>query len=274
MVHAMAGDLITLPESGPAPWGELFFGSMLLLMLVFIVLWLRDQYYRDTLIQASEKLARAEIELQRAVREQDAERMRSSIAREIHDELGMQLTKITMLIAEVRRQEHDPTVRTTAYLDRIADLSRQANSSLNDILWAVDPEHDSIRDLVQHAKASTDRIIGNAHVRAEKHFAHNGPDRPIDPATKRSIFLLLKEALNNSLEYAGADNIQILLETDPEHFRIQVKDNGIGFEPEFSMTEGNGIRLMKARSAALGARFELIASKGKGCTVDIYGPLP
>lgn len=242
-----------------------FIPMTLLLAIGLAVPWLRFRT-RDR-----NELARMRLALAEALDRDLTQRARMRIAQEIHDELGRDLTKIIMLVAEVQRM---PAVHGIPdRLDRIAGLSREMHSKLNDIIWATDPEHDRIKDLVEHARSCTDRIVQNASVRTQKNFVHHGPDGPIHPTIKRNIFLLLKEAVNNAIEYAYAQHIDISLETDPQHFKIHVIDDGVGFDPTSAIGKGNGLRVMKARCEELGAEFRLITANGKGCTIEVSGSL-
>ncbi|MDQ3101580.1 MAG: histidine kinase [Bacteroidota bacterium] len=245
-----------------------FTGIVLVLFIAGI--WFRIRYIRNMrhmLICTQQQLLKSE-------KLREAEQIRTRIARDIHIELGSELTKITMLGSEVRDHASMPRSTNKEHLDRIVSLSRHVNSTLNDIVWAVDPLHDNVKDLHVHARIFTERILERAHVRSEKNFKHSGPDRPIDPGTKRSIFLLLKEALNNSLKYAGAKEIRILLETDLNSFKLVVGDDGVGFDPQLMEDKGNGLRTMKVRCVTLNACLQIISSPGKGCLVKVAGPLP
>ena len=250
----------------PSPGTILMLLSLLAIAGFGGVLWQRYNAWRER-----EEFARLEQNLLNALEENRSERARTRIAQEIHDELGRELTKINMLVTEVQRSRAEPHYHDP--LDRVASLSREMHSKLNDIVWAVDPEHDGVKELVEHASRCTDRILQNAPVRVQKNFIHRGPDLPLDPGIKRNIFLLLKEAVANSIEYADARHMQVSLETDRDRFSIHVADDGIGFEPADSITKGNGLRMMKARCEELGAEFQLFAGTGKGCSIRVSGPL-
>lgn len=240
-------------------------------VLVFaIALWSRLRYVRrtrDTILRTQQQLVASE-------KQREAEQVRMRIARDVHDEIGSELTKITLLIAETKRAQSKTTTASVGHLDEIAAQSRQVGASLNDIVWAVDPRHDSVQSLVQHAQHYAERMLDRSSAKVEQSFMHTGPDRPLDPATKRNIFLLFKEAVNNAVKYAKADRIIVALETGPDSFVLRVQDNGIGFDPVVKGQEGNGLRNMQARCTALGATLRITSSSGTGCEVYVRGPLP
>ncbi|MEO8068265.1 MAG: tetratricopeptide repeat protein [Flavobacteriales bacterium] len=236
-------------------------------LVVSLGLWSRLRYVRrtrDTILRTQQQLVASE-------KQREAEQVRTRIARDVHDEIGSELTKITLLIAQTKRDQARTSAGPLPHLDGIASLSRQVSASLNDIVWAVDPRHDSVQALVVHAQHYTERMLENSTARIEQHFLHTGPDRPLDPATKRNIFLLLKEALNNALKYANAERISVSLTTDERGFALCVADNGVGFDAEAMRRKGNGLRNMEARCAALGATLEISSSPSEGCTVTASG---
>lgn len=235
------------------------------LLLLAIGLWSRLRYMRrtrDTILRTQEQLVESE-------KRREASEVRTRIARDVHDELGSEVTRITLLVGESRRAQTDPANK--ARMDEIASLTREVGSSLSDIVWAVDPQHDNATALVAHAEHYAQRMLSSAEVRVERDFGHSGADRVIDPASKRDLFLLLKEALNNALKYAQATHIAVRLRTDDQGYRMSVQDDGVGFDPAIGRAGGNGLANMRARCAALGAELRITASPGQGCGVNVIG---
>lgn len=231
-------------------------------ILVAIGLWLRLRHLRRT----RDMILRTQVQLVQSEKRREAEEVRTRIARDMHDEIGSDLTKIGLVAAQARGQEEEA-------MSEIAGLASRVRGSLNDIVWAVDPRHDSVRALVIHAEQYTQRMLDNHTARHELRFELNGTDRAIDPARKRNIFLLLKEALNNAVKYASAERVQVSLGISDAAFELCVSDNGIGFDPNMRGREGNGLRNMRSRAEALGAVFEIISTPGSGCSVRVSGPL-
>jgi len=238
-------------------------------LVASLALWSRLRYVRrarDTIMRTQQQLVESE-------KRREASEVRTRIARDVHDEIGSELTKITLLIAQTKREQSRSDAAPLPHLDGIAAMSRQVSASLNDIVWAVDPRHDSVQALVVHAQHYTDRMVEHSSVSIEQHFQHTGADRPLDPATKRDIFLLYKEALNNALKYAKAERISVSLTTDERSFALSVADNGVGFDAEAMGRKGNGLRNMQARCAALGATLTITAAPGQGCSMNAKGPI-
>ena len=137
-------------------------------------------------------------------RQREAAEVRTRIARDVHDQLGSDLTKLVMLSGEVRAlATEDPAgiVRSAADIERVAG---EANRSLGDIVWAIDPHHDSLAGLTERVRAHCERMLKWSHIPHTIDCTHEGPDTALDPATKRDIYLILREALNNAIKYSKA----------------------------------------------------------------------
>jgi signal transduction histidine kinase len=155
--------------------------------------WLRWRLQRQAnamVLEAQERLISAE-------KQREASEVRTRIARDVHDQLGSDLTKLSLLGSEVQASlKDDPASvpRLVADIDRVA---HEAGRSLSDIVWAVDPEHDSLTGLADRSKQFAERMLARSGVAYRVHCVVEGRDRTIDPARKRDLYLFLREALNN-----------------------------------------------------------------------------
>jgi signal transduction histidine kinase len=182
--------------------------------------------------------------------------VRTRIARDVHDQLGSDLTKLVMLSSEVKAVAlEDPAelVRTAEHIERVAG---EANRSLGDIVWAIDPDHDSLAGLTERVRAHVERMLTWSKVAYTVDCTHEGPDRTLDPATKRDVYLILREALNNALKHAKASHIGVTFRTSPVHVHMEVKDNGIGF-------------IMRARAERIGGNLSITSTNGTTVCFDL-----
>ncbi|MBL7939648.1 MAG: sensor histidine kinase [Flavobacteriales bacterium] len=237
----------------------------ILLLVVVVAFWSRARLLRRSnaaILTAQDQLLASEKAL-------EAEAVRTRIARDIHDELGSDLTKIAMLGSEAKRRMADGSDQVAPVLDRLGRLAREAGGALKDIVWSVDPEQDTWQGLVHHARVYAQRVLDGTGVEADLQFGHSGPDAPIDPATKRNIFLVLKEALNNALKYAQASRISVHLNTSMHGFQLTVSDNGPGFDPVNASQAGNGLRNMRTRAERLRAELRIRANDPQGTRLEL-----
>ena len=239
-------------------------GVILAMLALFI--WSRSKVLKRTnfaILAAQEQLM--ESELQR-----EAAEMRTRIASDIHDDMGGDLTKIALLSNEIRGSQivEDPVVKQK--LERIAQLSREASAALSEIVYAVDPVHDTASSLVEQAERLTKRMLEDTTCTYSCHFKHVGADRLVDPTTKHDLLLILKEALNNTVKYARAHNVAVSFKTDTISYELEVSDDGVGYDigAEFS---GNGIKNMKKRALRVNAVLVNESSVNNGSRILLKG---
>lgn len=209
-------------------------------------------------------------------KQREAQSVRVRIARDIHDELGAGLTKITMLCDLVRRQLPAEQHEMAQMLQRIAENSKGVSSTLSEIIWAVNPTYDTLDSLSNYLKNYAAHYLDNTGINAEFNFPAELPQVRVEPELKRNIFLVLKEALNNAVKYAQATTIWITFSADANSFHLSIRDNGIGFNANGDAPHdgaGNGLHNMKTRMEHLRCAFELRTQPGQGCTVEAHGVL-
>ena len=182
-------------------------------------------------------------------------------------------SKLAMLSSEAARLSPEQEGPLSEVMDRIGRISRSATAALSDIVWAVDPEQDSVKDLLQHAQMYASHMLDGTDLTSDLRFEAEGLDRPIDPATKRDIFLLLKESLNNAIKHAGAKNLRVTLEAGPDRFLLAVEDDGKGMDVAAMTGSGNGLDNMQERARRLSAQLRITSAVGSGTRVEVEGPL-
>ena len=252
-----------------------FIGGLLVLAIAALLARLLYVARRnETQLRAkNQEIVEAHEQAMQAEKQREAEQVRTRIARDIHDDIGSGLTKITLLGNEAKVNMQVSVEALVATLDRIITHSREVGAALGDIVWAVDPAHDTSIELVSHARLMAQRLLDGTGVAHEFRIAHIDPAHPVTPGTKHHIVMVMKEAINNALKYAGAIRITVELEAGAHHFMLHVKDDGKGFDPAAMATAGNGLRNMQARSEAIGSMLTVESSLGCGCTVRMEGPL-
>ena len=200
------------------------------------------------------------------------ERERARIARDIHDDLGASLSRLALLSDMVRHSDGNSAewrVQTQQVSSAAHDMAR----SLEAIVWAVRPENDSLRRLVQYMSRRTDEIFENIprHYRFEA--SQELPDPPVYAEVRHNVFLAYKEALTNTLKHARTTNVLVKIEGDQTSCRITIADDGCGFNPENIRTGGTGLKNMRQRMEEIGGKFELQTTPGRGTTVQLGFPL-
>jgi signal transduction histidine kinase len=198
--------------------------------------------------------------------------VRSRIATDLHDDIGASLSQIAIL-AEVARQRVRPLVRdpadsdATAPLARIAETSRTLVDSMSDIVWAINPDVDTLSDLVHRMRRFVEDTLGAADLELIFRAPDPSHDLKLGADVRREVFLVLKESVTNIAKHAQATRVAIDLEIDRRRLHLRVADNGRGFDPAVS-TDGNGVASMRRRVQALGGHLVIDSRAGAGTTIS------
>jgi signal transduction histidine kinase len=218
---------------------------------------------------------RMQRQIEQMERQHEIERERTRIAQDIHDDVGASLSRIAMLSQPARGDFAQPE-RTAATLTRIYSTAREVTRALDEIVWAVDPRHDTLDSLVDYMGKFAQSFLAAANVRCRLDLPVEVPAWPLTAETRHNLFLAFKEALNNAAKHAAASEVKISFALRPDAFVLVVKDNGGGFNhsrmgPTESdrITAGNGLNNMKTRLARIGGRCEISSEKGAGASVSL-----
>jgi len=214
----------------------------------------------------------ARLEQQNAI-----ERDRARIARDIHDDVGAGLTQITLLTELARREPE----QMPANLQRISDSARKITKAMDEIVWAVDPEHDTLEGLLDYVSAYAEDFLRVAGVRFRADLPVNLPAAPVDAELRYNLFLALKEALNNIVKHAKATEVWLRLRLAPAEFTLIIEDNGRGLSASSGDTaigadrlaSGYGLGNLGKRLASVGGRCDIRSEAGRGTRVEMTVPL-
>ena len=214
--------------------------------------------------------------LEAAEHQQAVERERTRIAKDIHDHLGANLTRISLLSQSAHGDLQNVT-QAAEQLDRIYDTSRELTRSMDEIVWAVNPQHDTLDSLASYLGNFAQEYLVPLHIRCRLEMPLHLPHLPITAETRHNIFLAFKEALHNVVKHAGASEVSIFLDLQGEGFTLAVRDNGKGFDPAAVPERpgrGNGLKNMRQRLDKLGGRCEIRSAPGAGAEIrfSITGP--
>jgi signal transduction histidine kinase len=157
------------------------------------------------------------------------EQVRRRIATDLHDDIGSSLTQISIL-SEVLRQRVDASeVAVAEPLSMIADSSRELVDSMSDIVWAINPQKDYLRDLTQRMR----RFASDVFTIREIEFSFDAPTTEVEIGAniRRELFLIFKEAIHNVIKHADCSFVEIVLATRGSELELIVRDDGRGFEP-------------------------------------------
>jgi signal transduction histidine kinase len=213
---------------------------------------------------------RMQRQVDRLERQHTLERERTRIARDIHDDLGTTLTQISMLSESARDNPGNPPA-TVADLDRICAAVRESTQAMDEIVWAADPENDSLDELATYISGFAQDLLNELGVRCRLDMPARFPAGNLSAEVRHNLFLAFKEALNNALRHGQPGEVRIGMALEQEHIILTVADDGRGFsQPDRA---GHGLANMRKRVERLGGRFSLESEPGHGTRVRFEVPL-
>ncbi len=203
------------------------------------------------------------------------ERDRTRIAKDIHDDIGAGLTQITLLTELARREPE----QVNAHLERISGSARQLTRAMDEIVWAVDPQHDTFDGLMDYISAFAEDFVHTAGIRCRMDLPPMLPAARVDAELRYNLFLAVKEALNNVVKHAKASEVWLRLHIEPNTFTLVVEDNGQGLADAGGsgaatgggnrISSGSGLVNLQKRLAAIGGCCKIHRAPGGGTRVEM-----
>lgn len=208
------------------------------------------------------------------------EQERTRIARDLHDEIGAGLTEIAMQNFWVHRDMQQAAPPAT--LDRVEKARQSAVDlvrSVDAIVWAVNPANDTLDRFVPYLTHSVEQFLDTAGVRLRIDVPDEVPSTPLAGATRHSLFLVAREAINNAVKHAEPKVVSLRVAIARETLSLAIEDDGRGFDHERALAgpdsgQRSGLHNMRRRVEELGGRFSICSQAGGGTKVLVDVPLP
>lgn len=203
-------------------------------------------------------------------------RERSSIAHDIHDDLGPRLTQLALLTEQVEATTNDgtPARADSAAQQRLAALARDLADTLDGTLWTVEPSGDTLPSFADYLADFATNFLAGTALRLELDIPAHLPPHPLTRQEKRHLFLLVKEALHNVVKHAAAQRVALRLEADAKGFTLEIADDGRGFtvDADGLPAHQHGRRSLRVRAEAIGGQLTLLSAPGQGTTLCLRMP--
>jgi len=214
---------------------------------------------------------RMRTKLERLRQRHALEEERARIARDIHDDVGARLTKISLLSTLTERDLSDPG-KTAEHIGEISDAVREVTGSLDEVVWAVDPGNDTLDNLATYLCQYAEEFLGDTSVRCRLKIPALLPSATLSSAVRHDVFLVVKESLNNVAKHAHASTVWLGLAFENGGLTITVEDDGCGFD-EATVRRGNGLNNMASRISRLGGTFRMELRPEGGSRIVLSLPL-
>lgn len=200
----------------------------------------------------------------------EMEKMRNTIARDLHDDIGSTLTSINVL-SKVALEPQAEGFRENS-LQKIKDRSSAIMERMDDIVWAINPHNDTMEQLLTRMKEFAAELLEPLNIRYRfEEEGDLGPTR-LDVRRRRDLYLLFKEAVNNAAKYSQCSNLTMRLRQEGGSLQMEIIDDGKGFA-EADVSRGNGLNNMRERAAAMAGKIWIDSGIGRGTRIVLDAAL-
>ncbi len=208
--------------------------------------------------------------LRYTVRAQEDERAR--VARELHDEMAQILTAFSLDLATLQRSLKKRT-DADRLIQHLQELSKQLSQSMVRMVHDLRPAHLDDLGLVPALQYLIDREKNSLQVQGSLEI--KGTPRRIDPLVETVLFRVTQEALSNIARHAQVSTAAVCLAYNNEQVRLEVIDEGVGFDSDenFTPPRGWGLASMRERAESVGGQFRIDSRPGRGTCVEVRVPL-
>jgi signal transduction histidine kinase len=196
------------------------------------------------------------------------ERERARISQDMHDDVGASLTRISMM-SDLVRNMVDIREDARQWLVQISGTSREVTEEMDQIIWALNPKNDNLEGLAGYIRRFAFEYLEPTPVEWVFDFPEEMPGRALSVEVRRNVYLVVREALHNVVKHSGASEVRVSLVLNEDGFRILIKDNGRGFEPDKLEFPGNGLINMKKRMNDIGGEIVIRSKAGEGTEIEI-----
>ncbi len=243
------------------PWwkSSWFLFAVLIAASLLIYLWAKNRFRQKLILQQQayeKKLA--------------VEQERNRISKEMHDDIGAGLSGISLLTEITKAETNDP--KTARDLEKVTISLGEIAGRMKEVIWSLTTSNDNLSSLFsflqKQVKLQLDNFPCTLTVVADQMI----PDAEVRGDARRNIYLAVKEAVNNIIKHSDADTVNIDFSFSGNTIKIQIEDNGIGFDTGHKQAEGNGLLNMKQRIEETGGVLQL-SSSNKGTIITMYIPL-
>lgn len=208
----------------------------------------------------------------RLIRLLAVERIRNKVARDLHDDVGSTLSTINILSSMAKTKLLTDPVKTSEYISKITDNSQYMMEAMDDIVWSIKPDNDNMLKIVARMREYASSILEPKDIVISFVVGENIYDMKLNMEMRRDVFLIFKEAINNSAKYSRCTKIETRITHVNKKLSISIADNGVGFNVN-TADSGNGLGNMQKRAETLRGSIAINSTEGEGTNIILTIPV-
>ncbi|MGX5820059.1 sensor histidine kinase [Chitinophaga lutea] len=201
-----------------------------------------------------------------------SEKVRSRIARDLHDDIGSTLTSINIMSSMARRNaDQENHGKTREFLVKIGDSTTRMMESMDDIVWSINPLNDNTQRVIARMREFTTGMLEAREIAFSFQVDERVYSRKLRLESRHDFFMIYKEAITNIAKYAQCSFADVRMQLRSGRLVLRVQDNGIGFNVA-EAGEGDGLMNMQRRAQRMNGQLSIQSQIGKGTVITLMFP--
>jgi signal transduction histidine kinase len=199
--------------------------------------------------------------------------LRSSIAKDLHDDVGSALSSIALLSKIAQEEKINARLKPEEIFSRIGDTSKRMIDLMDDIVWSVNPDNDRFSNMLIRMREYAVEMLEAKNIGFTFKMNEDVDALKIPMQMRKDYFLIFKEAVNNLAKYSECNHASVFIDRVNRNIVTTISDNGKGFD-ENRIHSGSGLKNMRDRAGTLKGKLEIHTAKDKGTIVTLVIPVP
>jgi signal transduction histidine kinase len=199
-------------------------------------------------------------------------KLRSSIAKDLHDDVGSALSSIALLSNISQEAKAKARLEPEQIFSRIGDTSKRMIDLMDDIVWSVNPDNDRFSNMLVRMREYAVEMLESKDIDFNFRVPEEMDELRIPMQMRKDYFLIFKEAVNNLAKYSQCTKAEISIRKENKNIVTLISDNGKGFRLQ-DLNSGNGLKNMRQRATAIKAKIDIQSIEGHGTTISLYMPV-
>jgi signal transduction histidine kinase len=203
--------------------------------------------------------------------------IRNGIAQDLHDHIGSTLSSISVYsqVAAIYQEQHK-TEQLRQVLHTIGETSNEMIGEMADIVWTIQPKNDQMESIVKRIESYARPLCRAKNIAFALEVDPQVYGLTLDMLVRKNLYLIIKEAITNSLKYADCSNLRVHLGLSTNHaVELTIEDDGCGFDAQARLSapgttlSGNGLDNMRRRAREMKARLAMKSIPGRGTRIQL-----
>jgi len=190
------------------------------------------------------------------------QKIRTKLASDLHDDLGSTMNSVKVYASLALMDKQDK------YLFKIKESTQEAITGIRDIIWVLDDSKDAIEHLLSRISQFAAPLCEANRTLYVQEISDEARDHKLGQEERRSLYMIMKEAINNAIKYADAKKIEIEVSVKKGKPAIQINDDGKGFDTVV-VNEGNGLKNMHRRAKEIKYEINIQSQPDRGTAVRL-----